>query len=91
MLGSNRVQLQCVDGQTRLGQIRGSMQKKVWINPGDLVLVCLRDYEDDKADIIHKYTQEETRKLKLKGELPDANDNDKAAEDEAMPFDFGEL
>lgn len=39
------------------------MQKRVWISIGDTVLVSLREYQDDKADIIHKYTSEETKTL----------------------------
>ena len=31
----------------------------------------LRDYQDDKADIIHKYTSDEARQLKTIGELPE--------------------
>ncbi|KAG8068558.1 hypothetical protein GUJ93_ZPchr0005g15240 [Zizania palustris] len=30
------------------------MHKKVWIAAGDIVLVGLRDYQDDKADVILK-------------------------------------
>jgi translation initiation factor 1A len=34
------------------------------------VLVGLRDFEDSKADIIHKYTAEEARQLQNNGEVP---------------------
>lgn len=54
MLGNARLEAQCVDGIRRLCQIRGKMRKKVWINMGDVVLVSLRSYEDEKGDIIHK-------------------------------------
>ena len=47
------------------------MRKKVWINQGDIVLVSLRDFQDQKGDIILKYYAEEARKLKMYGELPD--------------------
>ena len=63
MLGNGRCECKCYDGRTRLGIIRGKMQKRVWISIGDTVLVSLRDYQDDKADIIHKYTSEETKTL----------------------------
>ncbi len=43
LFGNCNVQLYCNDGRTRVGHIRGSMQKKVWINVGDIVLVSLRD------------------------------------------------
>jgi initiation factor 1A len=29
---------------------------QVWINQGDIILVSLRDFQDDKADVIQKYT-----------------------------------
>jgi translation initiation factor 1A len=63
MLGNGRCECKCYDGRTRLGHIRGKMHKRVWICIGDTVLVSLRDYQDDKADIIHKYTSEETKTL----------------------------
>ena len=28
---------------------RGKMRKKVWVSAGDIVLVGLREYQDDKA------------------------------------------
>ncbi len=63
MLGNGRCECKCYDGRTRLGHIRGKMHKRVWICIGDTVLVSLRDYQDEKADIIHKYTSEETKTL----------------------------
>ena len=52
LLGNCRVQLICNDKEKRLGIIRGSMRKKVWINLNSVVLYCKRQYEDDKVDII---------------------------------------
>ena len=70
MLGDGRASLQCYDGITRTGLIRGTMRRRVWINAGDIVLIGLREFEDDKADIIHKYTTDEARQLQAFGELP---------------------
>jgi len=42
---------------------------QVWINPGDLVLISLRDFQEGKADIIMKYTPDEARSLKSLGEI----------------------
>ncbi|KAL5572039.1 hypothetical protein UlMin_021636 [Ulmus minor] len=47
------------------------MHKKVWIAAGDIVLVSLTDYQDDKADVIVKYMPDEARLLKAYGELPE--------------------
>lgn len=70
MLGNGRVRTLCTDGIVRIGRIRGSMRKyagKVIIEKGDLVIVSRRDFEDDKVDIVHKYTHDEAMKLvKLK-------------------------
>ena len=33
----------------------------MWINQGDIVLLSLRDFQDDKADVIVKYTADEAR------------------------------
>ncbi|CAE7251815.1 tif11 [Symbiodinium pilosum] len=59
MLGNGRCDVLCVDGVKRLCHIRGKMRKKVWCNQGDIVLVSLRDFQDEKGDIITKYTAED--------------------------------
>jgi translation initiation factor 1A len=46
------------------------MRRRVWINTGDIVLIGLREFQADKADVIHKYTTEEARNLQAYGELP---------------------
>lgn len=70
MLGNGRCECSCYDGVVRLGTIRGKMRKRVWINTGDVVLCGMRDYQDDKVDIIHKYSLDEVRNLQTMGELP---------------------
>ncbi|KCV73076.1 translation initiation factor 1A [Fonticula alba] len=75
MLGNGRIEAFCFSddgGKTRQCHIRGKMRKKVWINVGDIVLISLRDFQDDKADVILKYSVEEARKLKQNKEIPDA-------------------
>ena len=70
MLGNGRVEGLCYDGKKRLCIIRGAMRKKVWIAVGDTILVSLREFQDNKADVIGKYSNEEARNLKMLGELP---------------------
>ncbi|CDJ38116.1 eukaryotic translation initiation factor 1A, putative [Eimeria tenella] len=45
-------------------------EERVWVNAGDIVLVSLRDFQDNKGDVIAKYTPDEARALKSFGELP---------------------
>jgi translation initiation factor 1A len=42
------------------------------MNIGDVILVSLRSYQDEKCDVIHKYQADEVRKLKQKGEIPES-------------------
>ncbi|KAM0282230.1 hypothetical protein ACHAQA_002258 [Verticillium albo-atrum] len=72
MLGNGRLEALCFDGTKRLGNIRGKLRKKVWINQGDIILLSLREYQDDKGDVILKYTADEARSLKAYGELPES-------------------
>ncbi|CEG62807.1 hypothetical protein G6F70_002822 [Rhizopus microsporus] len=94
MLGNGRVEAQCFDGVKRLALIRGKLRKKVWINQGDIVLLSLRDFQDEKADVIQRYNPDEARQLKAYGELPDnakINETDAnfgGEEDDEVEFDF---
>jgi len=71
MLGNGRLEASCIDGTKRLCHIRGKMRKKVWVAQGDIILVSLRDFQDEKGDVILKYSAEEARNLKTYGELPE--------------------
>ena len=71
ILGNSRLEAMCFDGVKRLCHIRGKLHKKVWINQSDIILVGLRDYQDDQADVILKYSADEARNLKSYGEFPD--------------------
>lgn len=71
MLGSGRVEVYCFDCVKRLGNIRGKMKRRVWIGVGDVVLVSLREFQNEKCDIILKYTPEEVRQLKAQEEIPE--------------------
>lgn len=87
MLGNGRCECFCFDGVTRLGHIRGKMRKKIWITAGDIVLVGKRDFQDEKVDIIHKYSADEARNLKQYGELPETARINETAVDLAMTAD----
>ncbi|KAF7721479.1 Translation initiation factor 1A [Apophysomyces ossiformis] len=93
MLGNGRVEAQCFDGVKRLAHIRGKLRKKVWINQGDIVLISLREYQDEKADVLLKYNADEARSLKSYGELPDTTKINETEtfggeEDDDVEFDF---
>lgn len=68
-LGNLNMNVYCNDNIVRICKVRGSMRKRVWINVGDLVIVSLRNFENedekkfmtpeekrqiDRGDIVHK-------------------------------------
>ncbi|KAK9447388.1 nucleic acid-binding protein [Limtongia smithiae] len=93
MLGNGRLEAQCFDGEKRLAHIRGKLRKKVWINQGDIILLSLRDFQDNQGDVILKYNADEARSLKSYGELPETakiNETDTYGHegDEECNFEF---
>ncbi|KAI9596468.1 nucleic acid-binding protein, partial [Syncephalis fuscata] len=92
MLGNGRLEAQCFDGEKRLAHIRGKLRKKVWINNGDIILLSLREFQDNKADVIMKYNADEARALQKAGELPEnsrINETDTFGdEDDECNFEF---
>ncbi len=68
MLGNGRLLAKCSDGRERQCRIRGNMRRREWVRLGDTVLVSLRPFDDDKADVIHKYEAQDVAKLARQGE-----------------------
>lgn len=66
LLGNCRVEVLCNDKIKRIGIIRGNMKKKRWVNLHSIVLYSKREYEDNKVDIIHVYTNDNAKNLKNK-------------------------
>merc|ERR1719401_2011555 len=82
MLGNGRLDAFFFDGKQRQCHIRGKMRKKVWVNKDDIILLGLRDFQDDKADVIYKYKPDEIRELKKLKQLPDKDAFNQEKEDE---------
>ncbi len=69
MLGANHIKIRCLDGKVRLGRIPGKMRKKIWIRERDVVIVVPWDFQDEKANVIWKYTRPQVAWLERKGFL----------------------
>ncbi len=54
VLGNCNMLVYCNDGRERVCHIRGNMRKKVWMGTGDLVLISIRDFGNEKAGEIGK-------------------------------------
>lgn len=69
-LGNCNMIVYCGDNKRRFCHIRGAIRKRLWMNPGDVVLVSVRDFEKvdagemERGDIITKYDTRYYGKLK---------------------------
>ena len=63
VLGNCRFRLICWDKKERLGILRGKMKKRQWVQRGELVLASLREFQDDKCEIIQKYSGDQVKVL----------------------------
>ena len=66
LLGNCRVSLFTNSGNECMGIIRGSLRKfskRILIEKGDIVVVSLRDYQNSKVDIVHKFNREQIQSL----------------------------
>ncbi len=82
ILGNDHMRVQCEDGKTRLGRIRGKIKKRMWIRLGEIVIIQPWDWEtantaeEDaggdlaKCDIIWRYQLTQTKQLFRRGILP---------------------
>lgn len=70
-MGGGRLRVICEDGKTRLARIPGKIKKRKWIKVGDLLIVKPWDFQDEKADVIYRYTPTQVANLARRNLLPD--------------------
>jgi translation initiation factor 1A len=63
-LGGNRMEINCFDGKTRNCRVPGRLRRKLWLRPGDIVIVQPWELDDSKADILFKYPSNQVEWLK---------------------------
>ncbi|HKZ45559.1 MAG TPA: translation initiation factor eIF-1A [archaeon] len=68
MLGADKVRARCDDGNTRICRIPGRLRKRVWVKPGDLILIePWKVQANERGDIIFRYTSTQANWLKRRG------------------------
>jgi translation initiation factor 1A len=106
LLGNCRVSVVTNSGNECIGIIRGSLRKfskRILIEKADIVVVSIRDYQNSKVDIVHKFNREQIQLLikeknlaqsiinfynnKTKFEKPD---NNNIVDDDGLVFDNNE-
>jgi translation initiation factor 1A len=68
-LGGSRMFVSCMDGKTRNCRVPGSKRRGLWLREGDAIIVKPWEFDDDKGDVLFKYTPNEALKLKKMGKL----------------------
>ena len=71
LAGASRLNVMCEDGFTRSCRIPGKMKKRMWIREGDLVIVKPWPFQNEKADVVYRYTQTQANYLSRSNLLPD--------------------
>ena len=74
ILGGRRVRAVCEDGDSRLARIPGKMRRRQWVREGNLIVVQPWDFQDEKANVVMRYTKTQSLYLSRKGVLPDIVD-----------------
>lgn len=69
LLGANKLRVRCMDGIVRLTRIPGKMKKRLWIREGDIIIVVPWSFQNEKADIIWRYSPPQVNWLERKGFL----------------------
>ena len=69
--GNCRFDVQCFDGKERMATLCGTMRKRKFVNMQDIVLVSLRDFQDNKCDIIDVYDDSQVHTLKGGKHIPE--------------------
>lgn len=72
LMGGSRLKIICEDGKSRLARIPGKMKKRRWIRTGDLLIIKPWDFQDEKADVVRRYTKTESSNLSRRGVIPDS-------------------
>jgi len=76
-LGMGKSRIRCADGKERLGRIPGALKRRLWVRPGNIVIIEPWEYEGDrKGNILFNYKPIQVAWLKEKGHLKDLLEQD---------------
>ena len=68
-LGGNRMSIEGTDKITRNCRVPGRLRRRLWLRPGDVVIIEPWEFDNTKADILFKYRPNQVAWLRNKGYL----------------------
>ncbi len=71
LLGSDHVLVKCADNKTRVGRIRGKLKRRIWVRENDIVLIAPWEFQDNRCDILWRYTISQADWLRQNSYLPE--------------------
>ena len=54
-LGGNKMLVKCLDKETRNCRVPGRLRRKLWLRPGDVVIIEPWELNNDRGDVVFKY------------------------------------
>lgn len=69
--GGLRINVTCADGKNRLARIPGRMKQRIRVRTGDLLIIRPWEIQNEKADVIYRYTHTQSKILKRRKLLPE--------------------
>ncbi len=70
LMGGSRMNVICADGKSRLARIPGKLKRTARVRAGDLLIIKPWSVQDDKADVIYRYTKTQSKILSRRNLLP---------------------
>lgn len=74
LMGGSRMNVVCEDGKSRLARIPGKMKRTARVRAGDLLIIKPWSVQDEKADVVFRYTKTQSKILSRRKLLPEEID-----------------
>lgn len=71
LLGGSRIHVICEDKKSRMARIPGKMKRRARVRAGDLLIIRPWDIQDEKADIVFRYSRTQASSLSRRKMLPE--------------------
>jgi len=68
-VGGSRMLVSCMDGKTRNCRVPGRKRRELWLREGDSIIIEPWEFDDEKGDVLFKYSKAAVEKLKRDGLL----------------------